>query len=288
MSLAFLPDIKTEAPGASGLPLFFRHKPDTAAREIPGATTRDYLTVWISQWVRDYGIDGFRVDTAKHVDKPTLDLLKQRATEALAEWKAANPKQALDNAPFWMTGEAWGHGVMKSDYYQHGFDAMINFDFQDQASQALGCFSNIDATYQQMADKLQGFNVLSYISSHDTRLFFASDAKGSLPLQQRAADLLLLAPGAVQIYYGDESGRPFGPTGSDPLQGTRSDMNWGELQGAKAPLLAHWQRLGQFRERHPAIGAGKQQSQQTPHYYAFSRQYGGDKVMVVWAGDRSQ
>ncbi|UAN46008.1 alpha-amylase [Serratia sp. JSRIV001] len=288
MSLAFLPDIKTEAPGASGLPLFFRHKSDTAAREIPGATTRDYLTAWLSQWVRDYGIDGFRVDTAKHVDKPTLDLLKQRATEALAEWKAANPKQALDNAPFWMTGEAWGHGVMKSDYYQHGFDAMINFDFQDQASQALGCFSNIDATYQQMADKLLGFNVLSYISSHDTRLFFASDAKGSLPLQQRAADLLLLAPGAVQIYYGDESGRPFGPTGSDPLQGTRSDMNWGELQGAKAPLLAHWQRLGQFRERHPAVGAGTQQSQQTPHYYAFSRQHGGDKVMVVWAGDRSQ
>ena len=288
MSLAFLPDIKTEAPGASGLPLFYRHKPDTAAREIPGATTRDYLTIWLSQWVHDYGIDGFRVDTAKHVDKPTLALLKQRAAKALAEWKAANPKQALDDAPFWMTGEAWGHGVMQSDYYQNGFDAMINFDFQDQAAQALGCFSNIDTTYQQMADKLQNFNVLSYISSHDTRLFFTNDAKGSLPLQQRAAGLLLLAPGAVQIYYGDESGRPFGPTGSDPLQGTRSDMNWDELKGAKAPLLAHWQVLGQFRARHPAIGAGTQQSQQTPSYYAFSRQHAGDKVMVVWVGDRSQ
>jgi hypothetical protein len=38
----------------------------------------------------------------------------------------ANPDKALDNAPFWMTGEAWGHGVMQSDYYRHGFDAMIN------------------------------------------------------------------------------------------------------------------------------------------------------------------
>ncbi|CAI1160965.1 Alpha-amylase precursor [Serratia quinivorans] len=288
MSLAFLPDIKTEASGASGLPLFYRHKPDSAAHEIPGATPRDYLTTWLSQWVRDYGIDGFRVDTAKHVEKPTLALLKQRATAALAEWKAVHPQQALDNAPFWMTGEAWGHGVMKSDYYQNGFDAMINFDFQDQASQALGCFSSIDATYQQMADKLQDFNVLSYISSHDTRLFFASDAKGSLALQQRAADLLLLAPGAVQIYYGDESGRQLGPSGSDPLQGTRSDMNWSELQGDKAPLLAHWQRLGQYRARHPAIGAGTQQSQQTAHYYSFSRRLGDDKVMVVWVGDRSQ
>ncbi|MFI8416014.1 alpha-amylase [Serratia sp. NPDC078593] len=287
MSLAFLPDIKTEAPNASGLPLFYRHKPDTAAKEIPGASTRDYLTLWLSQWVRDYGIDGFRVDTAKHVEKPTLALLKQRATEALAQWKAENPQHAVDNAPFWMTGEAWGHGVTKSDYYQHGFDAMINFDFQDQAAQALDCFSDIDETYQQMADKLQNFNVLSYLSSHDTRLFFHSDAKGSLTRQQRAADLLLLAPGAVQIYYGDESGRPFGATGSDPLQGTRSAMNWQALQGENAPLLAHWQRLGEFRARHPAIGAGQQQSQQTAAYYAFSRRHQDDRVMVVWAGDRS-
>ncbi|GAA3598627.1 alpha-amylase [Gibbsiella greigii] len=288
MSLAFLPDIKTEAAGASGLPLFYRHKPDTAATEIPGATTRDYLTQWLSQWVRDYGIDGFRVDTAKHVDKPTLAQLKQHAAAALQAWKAANSTQALDDGPFWMTGEAWGHGVMKSDYYHNGFDAMINFDFQDRAAEALNCFSNIDPTYQQMADKLQGFNVLSYISSHDTRLFFSSDAKGSLPLQQRAADLLLLAPGAVQIYYGDESARAFGPTGSDPLQGTRSDMNWQELQGAKAPVLAHWQRLGEFRARHPAIGAGTQQSQQNARYYAFSRQHAGDKVMVVWVGERPE
>ncbi|KOC89171.1 alpha-amylase [Winslowiella iniecta] len=286
MSLAFLPDIKTEAPGASGLPLFYRHKPDSAAREIPGATPRDYLTHWLSQWVREYGIDGFRVDTAKHVEKATLAQLKQQAGVALAQWKAQHPEQAVDNAPFWMTGEAWGHGVMESDYYQHGFDAMINFDFQDRAAQALNCFSAIDATYQQMADKLQRFNVLSYISSHDTRLFFSHDAGQSLSLQQRAADLLLLAPGAVQIYYGDESGRPFGATGSDPLQGTRSDMNWDELQGSKAALLQHWQKLGTFRARHPAIGAGMQQSQQRTNYYAFSRQHGQDRVMVVWVGDR--
>lgn len=284
MSLAFLPDIKTESTQASGLPVFYRNKPDTAAREIPGATPRDYLVTWLSQWVRDYGIDGFRVDTAKHVEKPTLALLKARSVEALKQWKAANPLQALDDAPFWMTGEAWGHGVMKSDYYSNGFDAMINFDFQDQAAAALSCFASIDATYQQMAEKMQDFNVLSYLSSHDTRLFFAADAKGSLPLQQRAADLLLLAPGAVQIYYGDESGRPFGPTGSDPLQGTRSDMNWSELTGAKQKLLTHWQKLGKFRERHVAVGAGIQATQHQTEYYAFSRQKGDDKIMVVWAG----
>ncbi|MDI5829703.1 hypothetical protein MJN51_38140, partial [Salmonella enterica subsp. enterica serovar Kentucky] len=42
-----------------------------------------------------------------------------------------------------------------------------------------------------------------------------------------------------QIFYGDESARPFGPTGSDPLQGTRSDMNWQDVSGKSAAAVAH-------------------------------------------------
>lgn len=276
MSLAFLPDLKTESTEASGLPVFYQHKPDTAAIAMAGYRPRDYLTHWLSQWVRDYGIDGFRVDTAKHVELPAWDPLKTQATQALAEWKKANPDKAQDDSAFWMTGEAWGHGVMQSAYYQHGFDAMINFDYQEQAQKAVDCLANIDPTWQQMADKLQNFNVLSYLSSHDTRLFRDGGSQ--------AAELLLLAPGAVQIFYGDESSRPFGPTGSDPLQGTRSDMNWQDVSGQKAAMVTHWQKLGQFRARHPAIGAGKQTTLSLPQGYGFIREQGEDKVMVVWAG----
>jgi alpha-amylase len=274
MSLAFLPDLKTESTQPAGLPIFYRHKPDTHAKEIADYTVRDYLTHWLSQWVRDYGIDGFRVDTAKHVEKAGWQQLKEQSVAALAEWKKANPDKKLDDAPFWMTGESWGHGVMRSDYYNSGFDAMINFDYQEQAAKAVDCLENIDLTWQQMATKLQDFNVLSYLSSHDTRLF----REGG----QRAAELLLLAPGAVQIFYGDETERPFGPTGSDPLQGTRSDMNWGQ----NVATLSHWQKISQFRARHPAIGAGKQNTLSMKQGYGFSRESADDKVMVVWAGNQ--
>ena len=276
MSLAFLPDLKTESTTPSGLPNFYQHKPDTRAKAIAGYTPRDYLTHWLSQWVRDYGIDGFRVDTAKHVELPAWQQLKTQASAALAEWKKANPDKALDDKPFWMTGEAWGHGVMQSDYYRHGFDAMINFDYQEQAAKAVDCLANMDVTWQQMAEKLQDFNVLSYLSSHDTRLFREGGDK--------AAELLLLAPGAVQLFYGDESARPFGPTGSDPLQGTRSEMNWQDVSGKSAASVAHWQRISQFRARHPAIGAGKQTTLTLKQGYGFIREHGDDKVMVVWAG----
>ncbi|QML58245.1 alpha-amylase [Escherichia coli] len=278
MSLAFLPDIKTESTTASGLPVFYKNKPDTHAKAIDGYTPRDYLTHWLSQWVRDYGIDGFRVDTAKHVELPAWQQLKTQASAALREWKKANPEKALDDKPFWMTGEAWGHGVMQSDYYRHGFDAMINFDYQEQAAKAVDCLAQMDTTWQQMAEKLQDFNVLSYLSSHDTRLFREGGDK--------AAELLLLAPGAVQIFYGDESLRPFGPTGSDPLQGTRSDMNWQDISGKSAASVAHWQRISQFRARHPAIGAGKQTALSLKQGYGFVREHGDDKVMVVWAGQQ--
>lgn len=276
MSLAFLPDLKTESTTPSGLPVFYQHKPDTRAIAIAGFTPRDYLTHWLSQWVRDYGIDGFRIDTAKHVEQATWQQLKTQASAALAAWKKENPGKSPDDGAFWMTGEAWGHGVMQSEYYRHGFDAMINFDYQEQAAKAVECFADIDATWQQMAEKLQTFNVLSYLSSHDTRLFREGGSE--------AAELLLLAPGAVQIFYGDESGRPFGPTGSDPLQGTRSDMNWQDVAGAGAARVAHWQTLGQFRARHPAIGAGRHTTLSLPQGYGFVRETADDKVMVVWAG----
>ncbi|CAI9394287.1 MULTISPECIES: alpha-amylase [Citrobacter] len=278
MSLAFLPDLKTESTIPSGLPVFYQHKIDTRTKAIEGYTPRDYLTHWLSQWVRDYGVDGFRVDTAKHVELPAWQQLKTQASAALVEWKKANPDKALDDKPFWMTGEAWGHGVMQSDYYRHGFDAMINFDYQEQAAKTVDCLSGMDLTWQQMAEKLQGFNVLSYLSSHDTRLFREGGDK--------AAELLLLAPGAVQIFYGDESLRPFGPTGSDPLQGTRSDMNWQDVSGKLADNVTHWQRLGQFRARHPAIGAGRQTTLSLKQGYGFVRQHGDDTVMVIWAGQR--
>lgn len=284
MSLAALPDLKTESEQAVKLPPFFAKK-STNAVNRENAKVRDYLIDWLSDWVRQYGIDGFRVDTAKHVEKSTWLELKKSAQNALQEWQKSHPQQGFQDN-FFMTGEAWGHSVVKSDYYQNGFDAMINFSFQDQAKEALDCFAKILPTYETMSQKAQDFNVLSYLSSHDTRLFFHSDSQRQVEKQKLAGSLLLLSPSAVQIYYGDESGREFGATGSDPMQGTRSDMNWQELaqNAEKRGILEHWQKLAQFRQHHLAVGEGSQKILHTARYLAFSREKGGDKVMVVWAG----
>jgi alpha-amylase len=106
-----------------------------------------------------------------------------------------------------------------------------------------------------------------------------------------AAERLLLSPGAAQIYYGDESGRNMDDPDAAGDAKLRSPMNWDDLAqkariaGIPAPqVLRHWQLLGQFRQRHPAIGAGvHQQISATP--YVFSRRlntpHRQDQVVVV-------
>ncbi|MCZ8487738.1 hypothetical protein O9992_09295 [Vibrio lentus] len=86
--------------------------------------------------------------------------------------------------------------------------------------------------------------------------------------------------GAVQIYYGDEIARDFGPTGSDPMQGTRSDMPWDQITGERAQLLETRQTLGQFRQRAlSGCSQGKHIIRNSKGYYAFERQYQDDKVL---------
>jgi alpha-amylase len=279
--LAYLPDFRTESTQPVKLPRFLREKPGTAAVDLPSTTVRGYLVRWLTDWVRRYGIDGFRCDTVKHVEPAAWLELKRAGAQALAAWKAQHPAQKIDDAPFWMVGEWWGHGpgdAPPGDALPAGplgelraaFDAMINFEFQARATA-----DDLDPLFTEYAALQHGkpAHMLNYLSSHDTALF---DRKRL----RHAANALLLAPGGVQIYYGDETARPPGiaPT-SDPQQATRSDMNWDRIDQA---VLAHFRALGAFRARHVAVAHGVH-ARLSQRPYVFSRVDAGrdDKVVVA-------
>ena len=235
-------------------------------------TPRNYIVKWLTDWVRDYGVDGYRCDTAAHVDKQSWGILKEQAVDALKEWRKNNPdKPGADwTDDFWMTGESWGHGVGKDDYYTTGgFDSMINFSFPKNGD--LGSIENTYSNYAQTINSDESFNVLSYLSSHDDDagmgVFGSSNNKNM-------GTSLLLAPGGVQIYYGNETNRGLGWvdyfTGNDYKdQRYRTDMNWDSYDKA---TLTHWQKLGQFRNNHPAVGAGEHEKLDGD-VYTFSRTY---------------
>nr|WP_217906499.1 alpha-amylase [Vibrio sp. JPW-9-11-11] len=281
MNLAGLPDFQTESNKAVTPPQWLLNNPATRVQARENYTVADYLVEWQADWVKRFGIDGFRVDTVKHVEGDVWRQLKQAASANLSHWRAQNGQQG---EPFWMMGEVWGHSAYRSPYADQGFDALINFDMQKKLDKGAACFSQMQDVYQNYSESIQStpdFTPVSYMSSHDTELFF--NRFKSFDMQRNAANALLLSPGAVQIYYGDEVGRELGPYADDFHQGTRSDMVW-TLDKERAQLLSHWRKLGQFRQSHPAIGAGVHKQIVNKGAYVFSRTLADDKVVVAYLG----
>ncbi|WP_231492076.1 alpha-amylase family glycosyl hydrolase [Microbulbifer sp. HZ11] len=250
-----------------------------------------YIVKWLTDWVREYGVDGFRVDTVKHVEPEIWAILKKEASLALDEWKANNPDEKLDDRDFFMVGEVYHYGVKdfassdgrfydfgdrKVDFFNYGFDSLINMGFAAHAAQDM---ESIFSEYSSIlhGGELSGVSVLNYLGSHDDHHSFDRERK-----QVKSAALkLMLAPGAAQIYYGDEIARPMIDEQAYGDASMRVPMDWSSIQQAKtSEILRHWQKLGQFRQSHLAVGAGvHQQLSEAP--YIFSRTLDDDSVMVA-------
>lgn len=306
-----LQDIRTESDAEVTLPPFLLEKWRREGRlqreqaELEAFFTRTqlprapkyYIVKWLTDCVREYGIDGFRVDTAKHTDPEVWLVLKREAELALADWRVANPKRLQPDRPFYLVGEVYNYGVAGFEnaateglayefgdrdvnFYEFGFDALINMGFATHAQKPA---AELFALYnQELQGRFSGKGILNYISSHD-------DMKPLDPARKQAfsaANLLMLAPGAVQIYYGDELSRSLVVPGTKGDATLRSNMDWQAANSKKgAEILQHWQKLGRFRRANVAVGAGvHQQLQAKP--LVFARVLGSEGVVVALALDK--
>lgn len=250
---------------------------------------RFYIIKWLTDFVHKYGIDGFRVDTVKHVNENAWSELYAEASYAFETWKKKHPTEVLDDNPFFMVGEVYGYGISggrqydfgdkKVDYFDYGFKSLINFELKTDASKG---YETIFKKYNTiLQNELKGLSVLNYLTSHDDAVPFDSLRTKSY----YAANVLLLTPGASQIYYGDETARSLTVEGTEGDATLRSFMNWEDIDSIPATknILTHWQKLGKFRRNHPAIGAGLH-AQLAKSPYVFSRSYTigdlRDKVVV--------
>lgn len=239
---------------------------------------RYYLMKWLTDWVREYGFDGYRVDTAKHFEEWVSAELKKEAEQAFADWRASHPGRVTDDLPFYMMGEVYNYNINNGrefdfgggdtvDFFDYGYDGLINFDFKERSGESL------DETFTRYAKALregdlQGVSILNYISSHDDGSPWDPGREDPFGAGTR----LLLAPGGAQIYYGDELARPLRVEGARGDANLRSFMNWQALESGSytVEILEHWRKLGQFRQDHPSVGAGEHQRLRVEPYI-FSR-----------------
>lgn len=305
-----LPDIRTESDEEVALPPYLIEKwkkegrYDEEMAELDAffqrtghpRAPRFYIMKWLTDYVSELGIDGFRVDTAKHTEASVWLELYKEAQYALQEWKAANPDEVLDDNDFYMVGEVYNYMVKDGrnftigidtlqytdsivDFYANGLQSIINFSLRSEQKRSL---EEVSAEYSAILQgELKGYGVLNYITSHDDPNPYDQERTNAIA----AGTKLLLTPGASQVYYGDETARPLVIEGAEGDANLRSEMNWDDLQNNEATkaVWAHFAKLGKFRNAHPAVGAGAHSKiQDSP--YTFKREFSKgnyeDKVVV--------
>lgn len=290
-----LPDVKTESNEAVALPPFLiekwkkegRYEQEVAELDAFFAKTgyprapKYYIMKWLSDYITDYGIDGYRVDTVKHTYEDVWTDFKKVCDQSFEDFKNNNPQKVLDNNAFFTVGEVYGYNIgskklfdfgdKKVDYFANGFTGLINFDFRNEA---IMNYEELFSKYNSiLQNDLKGNTVMNYVSSHDDSSPY--DKKREKTIE--SGTKLLLAPGISQVYYGDESARPLDITGTTGDATLRSMMNWNDIKTnpETQKVLLHWQKLGNFRKKHISIGAGiHQQISASP--YVFSRTFTKD------------
>lgn len=247
------------------------------------------------KWVRDFGIDGFRIDTVKHVD---LDFWTQWAT-ALDAYAA---KRGRDD--FFMFGEVYSADTaVTSPYVTRGrLDATLDFPFQEAARQyasqgapASKLAAVYGDDYRYTTDKANAYEQVTFLGNHDmgrigTFLKEDNPKAGDAELLARARlanELMFLGRGNPVIYYGDEQG--YTGAGGDkdarqPLFASKTadyldDDQLGtdrthafDAYDTNHPLYRSIAALSKLTRDHPALRDGTQTERYSKDaVYAYSR-----------------
>lgn len=252
----------------SGLPDFATEKADVRAK----------LVEWQTSWMKDYGVDYFRVDTVKHVDSTTWAALKNSTTEV--------------NPSFKMIGEYYGAGYASngSTLGSGQMDADLDFDFNDQATSFVS--GNISSVEKFLSARNSALNNAymtgQFLSSHDEDGFKASLINGKGYTEDEAtsaalvaATLQLTAKGIPVIYYGEEVG--LSGLNNYPYQTNRYDMDFSKATKDNV-TYQHYKNLLSIRNAYTDVFARGSRtvvaSSDEEGYDVVSRSYGGTTLYV--------
>jgi len=232
-----------------------------------------------SMWVNDYGVDGFRIDTAKHVD----DQFFTRWWAEMVQKTAATMAQR--NQKLFAFGEYYDGSVSTLSGYIHkqGLPSVLDFAFQPAAvgyakggdAAGLANVFNQDDLYTTKGKS--AYNLINFLGNHDMGRagYLLAGGLSNKELQKAdllAHDVMFLTRGIPSIFYGDEVGLIGGGD-----KAARQDMFstmvqtwkdepriWGDPIGIRSsynivtPLVTRLTQLNQLRKDNPALASGAQ------------------------------
>ena len=255
-------------------------------------------------WLRDMGVDGFRLDAVPYLVEEGACLIGCPGTHRfLHEW-AAHVDSVKPGA--WTVGEAWGNIGAQLPYYPDQLSSYFTFEIADSLLAAVrrGTAGGLLAGYLRLQDTLPEDRWSPFLSNHDgTRTMTALG--GDVARAKLAATLLLTLPGLPFVYYGEE----IGMTGDKPDPRLRTPMQWSPVRGVgfttgnpwESPqpdsltasvavenadpgsLLNLYRRLIHLRRANEALAAGRlvPLAAASPQVAAYLRREGSHAVLVI-------
>lgn len=243
---------------------------------------RNQLIEWQTEWMDEFDIDYYRVDTVKHVDSTTWSALKNSLTKV--------------NPDFKMIGEYSGAGYANTagELGTGSMDALLDFDFNDFAKDFVGGkISTVENSLLKRNGVLNNTATMgNFLNSHDEDTLqykLVKESKFSeeeaYNLMKVAATLQITAKGQPVIYYGDELGQ----AGANdwPNQTNRRDFDWKELEAQKADnnsIYKHYKTMLSIRNAYTDVFARGSRtvvaSSDEEGYDVVSRSYGGTTLYV--------
>lgn len=252
------PNYETFATGLAYMPKLMTHQPDV----------KDYLLDVAVYWLREFGIDGWRLDVANEIDHQFWREFRQAV-------KAVNP-QALIVGEVWHEASPWLQGDQ--------FDSVMNYtlqhacyDFFAKGTIRARSFANRLAKVQVNHTQAVNLAMFNLLGSHDTERFLTS-CGGDLRRFALAVAFQLTYEGAPMIYYGDEVGM----SGlNDP--DCRRGMIWDPAE-QNLELLAWYKELIALRRAYPVLQRGSCRTvwaDSVSNVYGFVRFDGTEQVLVL-------
>ena len=265
-------------------------------------------------WIRDFGIDGFRIDTMKHVND---EFWQQFGPQVLSYAK----EQGKDE--FFMFGEVFdtSKSVTSKFTTKNRMQAVLDFGFQgaarsfaSQSSKATGLadFFSGDDWYTDADSNV--YQLPTFLGNHDIGrigTFIAQDNAGApdtelVERDELAHELMYFSRGNPVVYYGDEQGF----TGAGGDQDSRQSLFASQVQeyldddllgtgsthatdnfDTGHPLYRKISELAALTAKHPTLRDGAQQNRYAADgagIYAFSRIDAKDQREYIVALNNSE
>jgi glycosidase len=250
-------------------------------------------------WIDRYGVDGFRIDTAKHVNPEFW----QAFVPAMLERARA---RGIPN--FHIFGEVYDHdpGMLARFTHVDRYPAVLDFAFQTTATDVANGAKGTDALDRLfMADALYvggeegAMQLPTFLGNHDMGRIGgfihkahpeASDAE-LLARTSLAHALMMFSRGVPVIYYGDEQGFAgqggYGASRADMFESQVADYASHHRIGGDhapfdtgAPLYQRLSEMAALRASHAPLRRGLQTvrfAQDKPGLFAMSRKIEGER-----------